>query len=347
MTSTAATRTVFVALTIVLSSSAAAWGQPKTDVVTLLNGDRFTGEIVELNRARLELKTDDVGTIEIEWDKIASLESKYLFEVETSGGRRLLGSLRPDDVQSMAIVTSDGDVTLPTFEITRITPIGTSFWKKLEGSIDVGFNYTQSSGIATTTFNSKTIFRRPDFVFRLTSSATLTQRNDESERDDRGVVSLSYVRYRARRVYISGGGSFETNESLGLQLRSQLAGIVGMRLVNTNRAQFEMGGGLVVNDERGFEDEEETQNLEGVLGFSSSYYTYDRPKTQFDVSCQYYPSLSNWGRQRLQLDSDIRRELWRDFSVAVNVYYTFDSAPPNPDAERKDVGVVFSVGWTY
>jgi Protein of unknown function, DUF481 len=244
-------------------------------------------------------------------------------------------------------VTSDGDVTLPTFEITRITPIGTSFWKKLEGSIDVGFNYTQSSGIATTTFNSKTIFRRPDFVFRLTSSATLTQRNDESERDDRGVVSLSYVRYRARRVYISGGGSFETNESLGLQLRSQLAGIVGMRLVNTNRAQFEMGGGLVVNDERGFEEEEETQNLEGVLGFSSSYYTYDRPKTQFDVSFQYYPSLSNWGRQRLQLDSDIRRELWRDFSVAVNVYYTFDSAPPNPDAERKDVGVVFSVGWTY
>jgi hypothetical protein len=346
MTSPVAIRSVVVASVIVLSSSAAAWGQPKTDVVTLLNGDRFTGEIVELNRARLELKTDDVGTIEIEWDKIASLESKYLFEVETSSGLRLLGSPRPAIAQSLAIVTSDGVVTLQMFEITRITPIGTSFWKKLEGSIDVGFNYTHSSGIATTTFNSKTIFRRPDFVFRLNSSATLTQKNDDSERDDRGVVSLSYVRYRARRVYISGGGSFETNESLGLRLRSQLAGIVGMRLVNTNRAQFEMGGGLVVNDERGFEDEQ-TQNLEGVLGFSSSYYTYDRPKTQFDVSFQYFPSLSNWGRQRLQLDSDIRRELWRDFSVAVNVYYTFDSAPPNPDAERKDVGVVFSVGWTY
>ena len=346
MTRPALVRSVVVAVAVLLSPHATAWGQPKTDVVTLLNGDRFTGEIVDLDRARLELKTDDVGTVEIEWDKIASLESKYQFEVETSSGRRLLGSLRPDVVQSLAIVTSDGVVMLQMFEVTRITPIGTSFWKKLEGSIDVGYNYTQSSGIATTTLNSKTLFRRPEFQFRLTSSATLTQRNDGSERDDRAVVDFSYIRYRARRVYVSGGGSLETNESLGLRLRSQLAGLVGLRLVNTNRAQFEMGGGLVVNDERGLEDEE-TQNLEGVLGFRSSYYTYDRPKTQFDVSMQYYPSLSNWGRQRLQVDSDIRRELWKDFSVAFTVYYTFDSAPPNPDAERKDVGVVFSVGWSY
>ena len=66
-------RAVGVALAIVISSSAAVWGQGRTDVVTLLNGDRITGEIVELNRGRLELKTDDAGTIEIEWDNIARI----------------------------------------------------------------------------------------------------------------------------------------------------------------------------------------------------------------------------------------------------------------------------------
>jgi hypothetical protein len=190
------------------------------------------------------------------------------------------------------------------------------------------------------------VYRRPAFLFRLDSSATLTQRSDEEERDDRAVLDFSYVRYRGRRLLISGALGFETNESLGLELRSQVSGLVGLRLVNTNRAQFEIGGGLVLNDERGV-DAESTQNVEGVLGLRTSYYTYDRPKTEFDGDIQYYPSLSTWGRQRLQIDSALRRELWKDFFAVLNVFYTFDSDPPNPDAARTDVGIVVSIGWSY
>jgi Protein of unknown function, DUF481 len=333
-------------LAILISSSPTAWAQKRTDVVTLLNGDRFTGEITDLNRGRLELKTDDAGTIEIEWDKIARIEAARQFEVETSDGRRLLGSLGMTGDGAILIVGSDGDVSLPMPEVTRITAIGASFWAKLEGAIDAGFTYTHSSGIAQTTLNSDTVYRRPAFLFRLTSSATLTQRSDEAERDDRAAVDFSYVRYRGRRLFVAGNTGFETNESLGLLLRSQLGMLVGLRLVNTNRAQFELGSGLVVNDERGV-DAEPTQNVEGAFSLRTSYYTYDRPKTQFDGSVQYYPSLSNWGRQRLQVDSSVRRELLKDFFAALNVFYTFDSAPPNPDADRTDVGVVVSIGWSY
>ena len=37
---------------------------------------------------------------------------------------------------------------------------------------------------------------------------------------------------------------------------------------------------------------------------------YDRPRTNLDFSLEYYPSLSDWGRQRLQLDSAVKREIW-------------------------------------
>ena len=47
--------------------------QGRTDVVTLANGDRITGEIVRLERGRLEFKTDDAGTLYLEWDKLVSL----------------------------------------------------------------------------------------------------------------------------------------------------------------------------------------------------------------------------------------------------------------------------------
>jgi hypothetical protein len=132
-------RTVAAALVIVCASCTCAWAQPRTDVIVLLNGDRITGEITDLNRGRLELKTDDAGTIDIEWDKVASVEAMRQFEVETSDGRRLLGNLRRVTDRVVLIVGTDGDVPVPMPEVTRVTPIGASFWKKLEGSIDAGF----------------------------------------------------------------------------------------------------------------------------------------------------------------------------------------------------------------
>jgi hypothetical protein len=336
-----------IALAILFASSTTAWAQKRADTVTLLNGDRITGEILSLNRGRLELKTDDAGTIDVEWDKIAGIAAARGFEVETEDGRRLLGSLSHGADQRVTIVAGvEGTVALSMLEITRIAPIGASFWAKLDGSFDAGFTYSQSSGIAQTTLNSDTVFRRPDFYFRLDGSATLTARSDDSERDDRGTVELSYVRYRGRRWFVSGAGRFDSNGSLGLLLRSQVGGAIGQRIVNTNRAQFELGAGLVLNDERAV-DAEPTQNVEGLLSLKTSYYTYDRPKTQFDLNFQYYPSLSNWGRQRLQLDSAVKRELWKDFFVSLNVYDSFDSAPPQPDSSRNDAGLSVSLGWSY
>jgi len=338
---------IAVALAIVLSPCASAWAQARTDVITLLNGDRFTGEIMSLDRGRLELKTDDAGTLDIEWDKIASIVAARQFEVETSDGRRLLGSFGQTADRVVLIVGSGGTVSVPMLEVTRITVIGASFWKKLDGSVDAGYTYTQSSGFSQTTLNTATVYRRPAFLFRLSSSATLTQNSDdEADRDDRASLEFSYVRYRRRRLFISGATGFETNSSLGLLLRSQVGGLVGLRLVNTNRAQFEVGAGLVFNDEHGV-DTDPTQNVEGVFSLRTSYYTYDRPKTQFDADIQYYPNLSTWGRQRLQFDSSVRRELLKDFFVALNVFYTFDSDPPDPEAARTDAGVVVSVGWSY
>ena len=237
-------------------------------------------------------------------------------------------------------------MSLPMSEVTSIAPIGESFWSKLEGAFDAGFTYTRSSGIAQTSLNSNTAFRRPASLLRLTASATLTARTEGTARDDRGAVELSYIRYRGRRWFVGAATRFETNESLGLMLRSQVGGLVGQRLVNTNRARFELGGGLVVNDERAV-DAAETQNVEGLLVMRTSFYTYDRPRTTVDAGAQYYPSLSHWGRQRLQLDSNVKRELWRDFFLGLDVYDSFDSAPPNPDAARNDVGVVISIGWSY
>ena len=337
---------VALALVLTLAVTSAAQAQGRTDVVTLANGDRITGEVVQLQRGRLEFKTDDAGTLYLEWDKLASVVAARVVEVVTSDNRRFVGMLAQAAARSLSVVTPQGTVLLPMPDVTIITPVGLGFWHQLDGSIDAGFNYTRSSGVAQMNLNSDTVYRRPASRARLTASMTLTRKDDEEGRDDRGSLEASYLRYPWQNWFLAGAGRFETNESLGLELRSQIAFSVGPRLVNSNRAQLMIGAGLVFNDERGV-DVDATRNVEALFGFSTSFYTYDRPKTNLDINLQYYPSLSNAGRQRVQLDAGVKREFFKDLFLALNLYNTYDSDPPNPAANTNDIGLTLSLGWSY
>lgn len=337
---------VCLALALVLSLATTSYGQGRTDVVTLANRDRITGEVVSLDRGRLEFKTDDAGTLYLEWDKLAAVVAARLVEVVTVDGRRFLGTLGPAPDRSIAVVGPGGTVPLQMIEVSIIRQMGTSVWSKLDGSIDVGFSYTRSSGVAQLNVNWDLLYRQPAARTRLTASLTQTRKDSESDRDDRGSIEASYLKYPWRRWFILGAGRFETNESLGLELRSQVGGAVGPRLINSNRAQLVAGGGMVFNDERGV-DVEPTQNVEGLFIFGLSFFTYDRPKTNLDVNIQYFPSLSNTGRHRLQLDAGIKYELLKDFFTSVSLYNSYDNRPPNPAADRNDIGIVMSIGWSY
>ena len=337
---------VLLPVVLTLGISASAEAQGRTDVVTLANGDRITGEIVGLERGRLEFKTDDAGTLYLEWDKLVSLVAARYVEVVTGAGIRYLGTLGAARPRSIAVITAVSPVPLTMTEVTMIRPIERTFWNRLDGAFDAGFSYTRSSGIAQLNLNSDTVIRRPASQARLVASLTATKQDDDSERDDRGTVELSYLKYRWQEWFISGAARFESNASVGIKLRSQIGAAVGPRLVNSNRAQVATGAGIVFNDERGV-DVEATQNIEALLVLRASYYTYDRPKTNFDLSTQYYPSLSDPGRHRLQLDAGVKRELWKDFFVSLTLYNTYDSRPPNPTADTNDVGAVMSIGWSY
>ena len=338
--------TLAAALHLMVSVPATAQG--RTDVVTLANGDRITGEVVRLERGRLEFKTDDAGTLYLEWDKLLSVvAATRLVEVLTTDGRHFLGTLgRTATDRALAIASPEGVASVQMAEVTFINPIGRSFWKKLDGSIDAGFSYTRSSGIAQLNFNADTIYRKPASQIRLTASATVTQTDESSDRDDRGSVEISYLRYPWQHWFFGAAGRFENNESLGLELRSQAGAVVGPRLVNSNRAQLSLGAGIAVNRERGV-DVEATQNLEALFMLRTSYYTYDRPQTNLDVSLQYFPSLSNAGRHRVQLDAGVKREFWKDLFVSLNLYNSYDNRPPDPQANTNDIGVTLSVGWSY
>lgn len=85
--------------------AASCWAA-KTDQVTLVNGDRITGEVKLIEQGRLVYSTDDLGTVRIEWDKVVQVVSQRSYEVELYDGSEPPAADAPSS--DWSVVTSLG-----------------------------------------------------------------------------------------------------------------------------------------------------------------------------------------------------------------------------------------------
>lgn len=337
-------RAVLLAIGLVVILGRPVWAQ-KTDVVKLVNGDTLTCEIKLLDRGRLQVSTDHLGTVNIEWDKVAEVTAKRLFQVETSTGQRLLGQLATTSPGQVDIIEESGPVSVGHLEVVFIVPIETGFWRRLDGAFNLGLSYTQSSGIAQLNFSASATHRRPTAQWTASANSFFTAQ-DEGESTSRHALNLGGVRYwRERSLWLLQGG-FMRNEELGYKTRTTVSGGLGHFLVHSNRALFALGGGLSTSREVPLEGDS-TQELEGLLALRQSYFTYDTPKTNVSTSLLAYPSFTRWGRLRVELDAQLSREIVKDFTVGFSIYNSYDSDPPTDEARKNDVGLSLTIGWTF
>ena len=242
-----AVRIVLQALGLLAVTALPALAQ-KTDVVKLVNGDTLTCEIKSLDRGRLQVSTDHLGTVNIEWDKVVAVTAKRLFRVETTTGVRLLGPLTTTTPGRVDIIEASGPVSVPAIDVVFIAPIERGFWAKLDGSLNLGLSYTQSSGIGQFNFGASAIHRRANAQWTASASSFLTVEDDGDE-TSRHAVDLAGVRYLKRRSLWLVQGGFMSNEELGYEVRATVSGAAGQFLVHSNRAVVAVAGGLSTSRE--------------------------------------------------------------------------------------------------
>jgi hypothetical protein len=99
-------------------------------------------------------------------------------------------------------------------------------------------------------------------------------------------------------------------------------------------------GGLAVVNEQLAGDEDAQTSVEALFNTDYEFFTYDTPKTTLTTSLTVFPSLTESGRVRSQLDFALRRELITD--LFVEIASRLDSKPE--DGETNDYGIVTSLG---
>jgi Protein of unknown function, DUF481 len=318
----------------------------KTDVVVLQNGDRVTGEIKYYDEGRLALDTSHSGWIKLKWSLIVSITSDKLFDVETIDGVHHYGVLSPTEpVGGLTIGSGDDAITVSFFDVFDLAPVYRTFWRRWEGSLDLGFNYTQSSNLTQFNLNAQSTYRMRDWQLSASLTSFFSRQNDVTGAE-RGSLGLRYDRYLPKQWLAEAGMGLERNIELGLKLRA-LAGVaVGRNVIQTNQAQLTPFVGVVGNREQPVEGEA-TYNVEGLVGCRYSYFMYDFPKVTIGAQADVYPSFTVGGRVRLEASASAKREIISDFYLAISIFDSFDSKDPTSGQSRNDWGPTVSLGWQF
>ncbi len=342
-------------LLVALCLAAQSVHAQKTDIITLINGDRITCDIKELERGLVRVKTDSVGTIYIEWLDIATIESQKQFNIETASGALAFGSISTSlDQQSIDVTYGDRTLRLEKHAIVEITRIKDSFWRRMDGAVGLGFSYKKANRDLQLNFAADAKYTSREHFYVAGLSALVSRQNDKS-------ASERYVGNFARQSYIRAKwtslarAELEQNTELDLKLRTLLQGGAVHQFLKTNRTRFDGAMGLALNDEQYFAVNKENRTsleLFGTLGYE--YFKFNTPKADVVTRLNVFPSLTESDRIRTTLDAKVRWEIIKDLNWAITLYLSADNRPPETDfdqgtlqASGTDYGITTSIEWTY
>jgi putative salt-induced outer membrane protein YdiY len=329
--------------------SCGLYAAPKTDIVVLINGDRMTGEVKDLERGILTFSTEFMGTISIEWEKVAQLKSGQLFEVELMDGTKVYG--RPTsagDERALILAPGDGSEVriVPVDQTVRIAALDEGRLRdRLDGYVNVGWSAAAANDVSQYSLGLGATYRDPVRSWEVSYTALQSESSDNPSSQSQS-LQLEQRRFMRDRWFWSGAGSLEANDELGLDLRALLGGGFGRHLIQSARQELWVVSGLAVTREE-FTDGTTQESLEGILGGSYDLYRFDDPEVDISADLRVFPSFTISGRVRTSAGVTASYEIVKDLTYQLSFTHSSDSEPQSAGAATSDWSVVASLGYEF
>ena len=337
----------FIFTIALLLSAPAASMAAKTDVVLLINGNTITGEIKSLEFGVLRYSTDSMGTVSIDWEDIVSITTKQTLQVEVSNGTRYFGRLdSASDRFEIKVITLSDEVDLHTSRIVRMTPIDAeeSFLERLDGSFALGFDSEKSSDVTTLRTTADISYRTRRYLVGLQATVNNTTQAEDETRN-RTNIRGNYQRFRDNRWFTDWFSGWERHDELGIQSRVSGGGALGRYLVQTNRNQLSLTGGLNITSTDFTGGDPSTETVEGRIQVRFLHRNLD-PEANITFTTNIFPLLEDLSQYRAESELIFRREFVEDLFFDVTLSHSYTTNPPT-DANKTDYTLTTSIGYSW
>lgn len=318
----------------------------KTDRIMTQNGDWITGEIKTLDLGMLTYKTDAAGTLSVKWEQIRHIVSDKTFALRLSNGESYTGSFEPTDNSYEVRLTGEADTVIDMNYIVEVTALKRRFWARLDGSFDFGFSFTKASQVRQTNMNFQIEHRGIKTMMQLNTSLINTfQPEQETARlFNAGFRHRYYFRHN---FALENTMKFQRNTELDLGLRTGYGAGPSKNWIRSNTQRLYTGIGPLINAETSISNPGYSYSLESFLYAEHRIYRYRDPELYITTTYIVYPSLSNPGRVRWDLHSQVRYEVFNNFFVGLTFYHTYDNQPVSEVGSNSDWGITTSIGYTF
>ena len=331
------------------------FARPKIDVLVMNNGDRLTGEIKGLSAGTLYVGFDYIlNTASINWSKVNHIESTQLFIVRTENGMVYTGTLKTTQragerpMQIEIASAAEPVVVVEQPQIVEVDQTAQRFVQRLNGDINLGFNYTKGNQAAQYNFSSSVAYPRPRWGAGIGYQSTLSSNSGSN------VTTRNALTFDGEHLlpwdnwFYAGNATFRQSSEQNIDLQSNLGGGIGRFLKNTNRAKISLMGGLAWQNTNYSPSSTAQLGQQKVLAalISGKMNLFRFNKTNLDVTATILPALTQPGRVYYDTSITYYVKLFGDLNWNTSFYGNWDTRPP-AGYSGSDYGASSGLGWTF
>jgi putative salt-induced outer membrane protein YdiY len=337
------------AVVLLLLLASPLFAKRKDDVVVMENGDTFTGEIQGLQRGELLFKSDYMAdSVHLDWKRVKQLESKDTYIVTLQSGKRVIGKIAQaagGAGEEFQVLADGGTVRVKSQHVIAIRHREVSFWNQLTGSVNYGLSFSSDNRSTNSSLGASVAYYAAKNSVNLSTTSQFDSQSNATN-TNRFTFDSRYGHQITDRWFAGGILALLKSNQQDLDLRASLGGLVGRKLLQTNRTSLLLMGGAVYSHERYFPQvgSAPASNGEALVGLTFSTFRFK--KVDINSQTLVFPSISDPGRVRVGSQSNLEIELLRNFFWNFQFYENFDSRPPVV-APRNDLGVTTSLGWKF
>lgn len=317
----------------------------QNDTIQLKNNDVLVGKIKSLSSGVLTFESVySDSDFKIVFDEVKDFVVQRKCVIILTNGRRYFGNLRTvkNDPMNVSISLEDGSLLyFKLEEVIALQEIEDEFWKKFNGAIDLGYNFTKANNNSQVTIAGQLEFNSEKWLIEGDFNVLNSTQND-ADKIRRTDAKLEVIRLFSKKWYLLSDLSFLKNTEQAIDSRLSPSIGVGKLLVSTDKLYLGITLGVAYNIENFVDASLDKTSSEAV--FSTNFKMFDFGNFDLKTGVKFYSGLSESGRFRTDYDLTCKYDLPFDLYLKTGFTLNYDNQPA---VIGSDYDYVFTSGFGW
>jgi len=322
----------------------------QNDTLFMNTGEILVGEVKELKNGVISVETDySDSDFNIEWDKVVLMKSDRNFIINLTDGTKLDGSLMrdPNDSSKVLINDVDGQVSSPILDIVYFKAVKDNFMSRMSILLSAGYSLTKANNLHQFSLRSNIGYLSNTFSVDLYFNMIRNIQDVEggqskTTRTEGGIMFKFFI---VRDWFALLGTDLLQNEEQKIDLRANTKAGIGNFLVRNYKLYFMIAGGGAWNYEKYSDPAQDTRNSLEAFAMAE-FNIFNIGDLDFLVSVVGFPSITESGRFRSDVNFDLKYDLPLDFFVNLGFTFNYDNQPIE-GASESDYVLQTTFGWDF